>query len=119
MASRRFTVMDSREAASLARLEERLRQERETFDQKRRQDQGYYRLRMVMGAAAIGVFLGICAFSGFVLVNNSEFPSGVIATASSALLVEAVAFVVGVWKNFLGEGPKELEPTTAPPPAES
>ena len=111
--------MDSREAAYLAQLEERLRQERETFDQKKKQDQGFYLLRMIMGGAAIAVFIAICAFSGFVLVNNSEFPSGVVAAASSALLVEAVALVVGVWRNFIGEGPKELEPTTTSPSNES
>jgi len=106
--------MDLRAAAELAQLEERLRQERETFNQKKRQDQHFFYLRMVMGGVTVGLFIAICAFSGFIILNNSDFSAGTVAAATSALLVEAIGLVGAVWKVFLGEGPKELEPTTPP-----
>ena len=108
--------MESHLAAELAQLEERLRQQRETFDQKKKQDQMFFYLRMAIGGAALVVFIAICAFCGYVILNSKEFPASTITVATSALLVEALGIAGGIWKVIFGQGPKELEPTTSPKP---
>jgi hypothetical protein len=108
--------VNSHEAAELAQLEERLRQEREIFDQKKKQDHAFFYLRVVMGGVAIAVFLGICVFSGYVILNTSSFSVGAVTAATTALLVEALGLVVSVWRIILGSGPQDLEPTTEPLP---
>jgi hypothetical protein len=106
--------MDSHAAADLARLEERLRQQQETFDQKKTQDQMFFYLRMVIGVVAIVLFVAICAFCGYVLLNSRDFPAATTTAATTTLLVEALGIVGGIWKVIFGEGPKELEPVTPP-----
>jgi hypothetical protein len=67
-----------------------------------------------MGWTAVVLFIAICAFSGFVIVNHAEFAKGVVALAASALLVEALGLVAAVWRAVIGSRPKSLEPTTPP-----
>lgn len=105
---------DQREAVAIARLNERLRQERELFNQRKKQDVRSFRLWMAMGWTAVVLFPAICAFSGFVLVNHGEFADGIVALAASALLVEALGLVGAVWRAAMGYRPKRLEPTTPP-----
>jgi hypothetical protein len=37
-----------------------------------------------------------------------------VTAATSALLVEALGLVIGVWRVTVGKGPKDLQPTTQP-----
>jgi hypothetical protein len=103
------------DAVTLAQAEERLRQERELFDLKKAQDQKSFSLRLAIGRTTIALFVAICAFSGFIIINNDDFSSGTVTAASSALLVEALGLVGAIIKGTMGAAPKELEPTTALP----
>lgn len=107
-------MADSHDAVVLARAEERLRQEREVFDQMKAQDKKMFALKLTMGWAAVALLVAICAFAGYIIVNNDDFGSGTVTVATSALLVEALGLAAAVWRGTLGKGPRELEPTTAP-----
>jgi hypothetical protein len=60
----------AQDAAILAQAEERLRQERELFDQRKAQDTKTFVLRLAMGWTAVALLVAICAFCGYVIVNN-------------------------------------------------
>lgn len=105
----------ARDAILLAQTEERLRQEQAIFNQRIAQDQESFRQRQIIGWIVIGLFVAICAFCGYVIVNSSEYPATAVTAATSALLVEALGLVRAIVKGTMGVQPKELEPTTAMP----
>lgn len=76
------------DAVVLAQAEERLRQERELFDQKKSQDQKTFVLRLAIGL-------------------DDHRPA-------DRDLLEALGLVVASWKATLGRETKDLEPTTIP-----
>lgn len=100
---------------TLAQAEERLRQERELFDRRMEQDQHTFRLRLATGWTIIVLFVAICAFCGYVIINNQHFGGGTVTAATSALLIEALGLVGAILKGTMGGTPKELAPTIAPP----
>jgi hypothetical protein len=92
---------------------ERLRQERETFDQKKAQDQRWFLLRFVMGSASVVVLLAIIAFCGFIILNYKDFPGPVLTIAVSALLVDVLGAMLAIWKVVIGSRtPDALAPVT-------
>jgi hypothetical protein len=103
------------DAIALAQAEERLRQEQAIFKLNIEQHQSSFRQRQTIGWIVIALFVAICAFCGFVLVNHGEFSGGTVTAATSALLVEALGLVGAVIKGTMGAAPKALEPTTARP----
>jgi hypothetical protein len=103
------------DAVALAQAEERLRQERELFDLRKAQDQKSFVLRLAIGWTTIVLFVAICAFCGFIVINNGDFNAGTVTVATSALLVEALGLIGATIKGTMGAAPKELEPTTALP----
>ncbi len=107
-------MSDAHDAALLAQLNERLRQEREVFDQQKDQDRRNHILRLTMGWVSVVLFVAICAFSGLVILNPDDFSSTATTVATTALLVEALGLVMNVWRLTVGNGPRELEPTTQP-----
>jgi hypothetical protein len=108
-------VTETNAAVVLARAEERLRQERELFDQKKAQDRRVFTLKLTMGWTAVALLVAICAFAGYVILNHQHFDGATVATATSALLVEALGLAGAVWRGTLGKGPQELGPTTTLP----
>lgn len=103
------------EPVVLAQAEERLRQEREIFDQKKGQDARHFLLRMTMGWTAVVLFIAICAFCGYIIVNANDFADGTVTAATTALLVEALGLIGFMWKGTVGSGPTELAPVTGAP----
>jgi hypothetical protein len=106
-------MTEPRDPLVIARLSQQLRQEQELFDQRKAQDQERFRLWLAMGWTAIVLFVVICAFAGFVVLDHGDFSTSTVVAATSALLIEALGLLVAVWKKVLGKGPRELEPTTA------
>ncbi len=92
-------------AVVLARAEERLRQERELFDQKKAQDRKMFVLKLTMGWTAVALLVAICAFAGYIILNNHDFNGATVATASSALLVEALGLAGAIWRGTFGRTP--------------
>ena len=101
-------------AASLVRLEERLRQESETFNQRKKQQASWFNLKLCMGyIAAIflpAIVLGCC----YVLYMHDTFPATVVGSARTVLVVDVVGLLVVVWKMVLNQRSfTQLEPVTS------
>ena len=97
------TAVDNTPSTSIAiqRAFEQLRQERETFEQKRRHATRWFTLQLIMGYGSIIVLGGIACAAGWVLFNNSDFSGSVITLAATALFVDVLGLVAAVWKIVL------------------
>lgn len=85
---------------------ERIRQERETFDQHKRHENLWFGLRLTMGFSSVLLLISIMIVSSIILFNNDKFPSNVVTAAGAALFVDILGLLIGVWKialnpNFL------------------
>jgi len=107
---------DSKNASTpiqIQRVLEQLRQERETFDQRKRQDARWFMLRMTMGALAIvtiPAFIVICT----ILISSPGISDTVKSLAASALLVDILGLMLSVWKVVLNPASiTQLAPVTA------
>jgi uncharacterized membrane protein YqjE len=83
------------------RAAEQLRQEKETFDQQKRQEHLWFILRLSMGFSSIVLLSAVMIVSTYILFNNSGFPKEVIVAAGAALFVDVLGLLVGVWKIVL------------------
>ena len=97
----------------IERAMEKLRQERETFDQQKAHESRWFSLRLVMGYSSVVLLTAIMVISSYILLNNSAFSGGVVAAAGGALFVDVLGLLTGVWKialnpNFMSK----LEPVT-------
>ena len=88
----------------LLRLEEQLRQERETFDHRKLQDVRWFALRLRMGYTAAVMLPLVALACAYVLLNHPQFPPSVVTSAGAALLVDVLGLVVAVWKVVLNPG---------------
>jgi hypothetical protein len=93
--------MSSDEAVRLARAEEQLRQERETFDQQCNQDRRWFNLRLAVGYSSIVLLGGIMAACILIITHEPEFPPGVVLGATGALFGDVLGLLVTVWKVVL------------------
>ncbi len=101
-------------ASVLLRLEERLRQERETFEQRKGQEAKWFNLRLRMGYMAALMLPAIGGIAGFIIMNESRFSSSVVAAAAAALLIDILGLLGAVWKIVLNPtGATPLEPITS------
>jgi hypothetical protein len=101
------------ETIAIANAQERLRQERETFDQRKTQSARWFIIQQVMAWIAVVFLPGIALPCGWIIFHHSEFASATVTVATSALLVDTLGFIFSIWKIVLGSGPKALEPVTA------
>jgi ABC-type uncharacterized transport system permease subunit len=98
---------------ALEQAHEQLRQERETFDQKKSQDGQWFRLRLAMGWTAVVLLPAIMAISTWILLHPGSFSREVVTLAASAMLVDALGLVLSVWRLVVGvRGPSVLVPVT-------
>jgi len=91
-------------AAALLRIEEQLRQERETFDQRKEQEAQWFSLRLRMGYTAVILLPTIIVISTYILFNYQSFPSAVVTASGGALFADVVGLIVAVWKVVLNPG---------------
>jgi hypothetical protein len=104
---------------ALAREQEQLRQERETFDQRKKQDGRWFLLRLAMGWTAVALLPGIGVTSGWIIFHYAQFAASTVTVATGALLVDTLGLVLSVWRIVLGRGPESLGPVTATQPRRS
>jgi len=97
---------------ALAAQQEALRQQRETFDQRKTQDHRWFILRFVMGWIAVALLPGIGFTSGWIIFHSRDFTTATITAATTALLVDTIGLVISVWKIVLGPGQQALGPVT-------
>ncbi|MGN2634597.1 hypothetical protein ACTD5D_00055 [Nocardia takedensis] len=94
----------------LLEAQERLRQSRETFDQRRRQDSRWFLLKLVMGWTSVVFLPGIAVTCGYVIFNFHDFDPATVTAATVALLVDTLGLVLSVWRLVLGKGHDPLQP---------
>ncbi len=98
---------------SIERSAERIRQERETFNQRKQQDKNWFVLKMVMGFFAVLMLASILCIASYVLFNYDKYPSSVLTAASVAIFIDCLGLVVAVWKIVLNpQSITKLEPVT-------
>ena len=92
----------------IERAMERLRQERETFNQHKAHEDRWFALRIVMGYSSVALLFAIMALCSYISLYNTAFSSTVVASAGAALFGDVLGLLVGVWKialnpNFLAK----------------
>lgn len=92
---------------------ERLRQERETFNQQKSHEERWFILRLVMGYSSVALLTSVMIIASYILINSASFSGTVVTAAGGALFVDVLGLLVSVWKialnpNFLAK----LSPVT-------
>jgi hypothetical protein len=82
----------------IERIKERMRQERETFDQHRAHENRWFLLRLVMGYSSVVLLVAIMVVSSYILFNNASFSNTVVTVASAALFADTLGLIISIWK---------------------
>ncbi|PWH13339.1 MAG: hypothetical protein DDG59_14385 [Anaerolineae bacterium] len=90
--------MDKTFEPDIERIKERLRQERETFDQHKAHENRWFQLRLVMGYASVVLLAAIIVVSSLILFNHQAYSSSVVTAAAAALFVDTLGLVISIWK---------------------
>jgi lipid-A-disaccharide synthase-like uncharacterized protein len=107
---------DVRDSIALEREAEQLRQERETFNQLKVQDNRWFLLRLVMGSVAVVLFPAIMFVCTWIIFHHQDFSSATVTVATTGLLGDSLGLVIAIWKLVLGtRGPERLAPVTQAP----
>ena len=85
----------------IERAMEQLRQEREVFDQRKKQESRWFILRLTMGYTSVVLLFAVIVVCTLILFNNSEFPEFTVKAAGAALFADVVGLLIGVWKIVL------------------
>jgi hypothetical protein len=97
----------------IERAAERIRQEKETFDQRKRQDNQWFVLKLVMGFFAVVLLTAVLIISTIILINNKNFPASVVTAAGVALFADILGLLISVWKIVLNPNSiTKLDPVT-------
>lgn len=103
--------MANNSAAGLTKAAERLRQQQETFNQKKKHDSRWFWLKLVMGYSAILLLMAILVISCIIIFNHEEFPEKIVNWAAPALFVDILGLIFTVWKVVLSPSVStKLEP---------
>lgn len=95
---------------------EAVRQQKETFEQLKRQDRQWFMLRLTMGYAAVILLLAVLAACGAILFGNRPYPAFVLKAASATLFADVAGLLVAVWKFALSPNfHNRLNPITSTP----
>jgi hypothetical protein len=91
---------------------ERLRQERETFDQKKLQDSRWFVIRMAMGVVAVLVMPALVIVCVLIIIDPHQ-EATIKGLAASTLLVDILGLVGTIWKVILNPASvTQLTPVT-------
>jgi uncharacterized membrane protein YqjE len=103
--------MANNSATGLTKAAERLRQQQETFDQKKKHDSRWFWLKLVMGYSAILLLMAILVISCIIIFNHDQFPERIVNWAAPALFVDILGLIFTVWKVVLSPSVStKLEP---------
>ncbi len=89
---------------AVERVKERLRQERETFNQHQAHENRWFVLRLVMGYSSVVLFIAIMVVSSHILLSGASFSDKVVTAAAVALFTDSLGLIVSVWKVVLNPG---------------
>jgi hypothetical protein len=85
----------------IERAMEQLRQEREVFDQRKKQEARWFILRLIMGYASIALLFAVILICSLVLFGGPKFPEFTVKAAGAALFADVVGLLISVWKVVL------------------
>ena len=85
----------------ILRTEERLRQERETFDQTKLHTARWFNLRLCMGYIAACLLPTVAVACGYILFQHEIFPTSVVVSAGGTVIVDVLGLIGAVWKIVL------------------
>jgi hypothetical protein len=85
----------------IERAMEQLRQEREVFDQRKKQAGRWFILRLSMGYASIVLLFVVIFICSLVLFSGSKFPDFTVKAAGAALFADVLGLLISVWKVVL------------------
>lgn len=95
------------------RAREQLRQEREAFEQMRREVARWSILRLCMGYGGLGLMAGIAVVAGMVVLQPDRYGPVPVGAAATALLVDMVSLAASIARLVLSRGSMTvLEPVT-------
>ena len=93
-----------------ARATERLRQERETFDQLKAHDWWWFRLRLLTGLVAIGALLVVLFVAASVVLSPSYYAPTTVVLSAIAILADIAGLAGTVFLLVLRHGSGNLRP---------
>jgi hypothetical protein len=99
---------------AISQAEERMRQERETFNQRQKQDRWWFRVRISMACVAMVLLPSLGLLCAWIALHHSEYSAPVGSLAAAGLVQEILGLLAAIWKLAFGSGPKALEPVTPP-----
>lgn len=95
---------------------ESLRQQRETFEQRREQENKWFSLRLRMGYAAVVLLPAVAIVSGYVILNPGSYSTATVTAATGALFVDVLGLMGAIWKVVLNpDTVTKLDPVTDAP----
>ena len=93
---------------------ERLRQERETFDQMKGHEERWFALRLRMGYAAAIMLPAIGAVSALILLRPEAYTPFTVNLATGVLFTDVIGLLTAVWKVVLNASSiARLSPVTS------
>ncbi|HEX5257765.1 MAG TPA: hypothetical protein VFW35_03160 [Sphingomicrobium sp.] len=95
-----------------ARASERLRQERETFDQLKSHDRCWFRLRLAAATILIAALIAVLVVAAHVVLSPASYSSGAVVLAAVLLLADIACLAGGVCLVVVRDGQSRLSPTT-------
>jgi hypothetical protein len=104
------------ETIALARASELLRQQAETFDQRKAQDRRWHIQRLAMGWMSCIALPMIGFVCGWIIFSQEDFSGGTVTVATTTLFVDTIGLVGFVWRGVFGKGPEPLTPVTSDAP---
>jgi hypothetical protein len=97
---------------------EAVRQQKETFEQLKRQDRQWFVLRLVMGYCAVVLLIVVLGVCMAILFRLADYPPFVVKAASVTLFADVVGLLIAVWKFALNPNfHNRLRPVTNIPSA--
>lgn len=105
--------MANNSAARLTKAAERLRQQQETFNQRKTHDSRWFLLKLIMGYSAVLLLISILVISCIIIFNYENYPDNIVNWATPALFVDILGLIFTVWKVVLNPVQStRLEPVT-------
>ena len=80
---------------------ERLRQERETFDQMKGHEERWFKLKLRMGYAAAIMLPAIGAIGALIVLRPEAYTTFTVNAATAMLFTDVVGLLAAVWKIVL------------------
>lgn len=80
---------------------EQLRQERDVFNLRKKQESRWFLLRLTMGYASVALLVIVIIISSIILFNSGNFPVFTVQAAGAALFADVVGLLLGIWKIVL------------------